>query len=283
MTQDPEKAPETAQPSAITHPTAILEVNRLSINYHGVPALQNVTVPIYHHGITGFIGPSGCGKTSLLRCFNRISDLIPGIQVTGNINLAGCPISHIPEVALRRRVGMVFQRPNPFPKSIYENIALGLRINGYTKAIDAQVEWALQQVGLWHEVKDQLRRSALALSGGQQQRLCIARAIALGSNILLMDEPCSALDPLSTNRINHLLNQMKQHYTIIIVSHDLRQIATVADWVAFFNLDTSSGNGVGRLHEFGAVPDIFVTPKHQATREYVYHQALKPLGLSMVP
>ena len=258
----------------------MFQVNRFSIAYHGLWVLKDVTLPIYRHGITSFIGPSGCGKTSLLRCFNRISDLIPGNTVTGEITLEGDPISRIPDVALRRRVGMVFQRPNPFPKSIYENIALGLRINGYKQAIETQVEWSLKQVGLWDEVKDQLKRNALLLSGGQQQRLCIARAIALGSDILLMDEPCSALDPLSTSRINDLLNQMKQHYTIIVVTHDLRQAATVADWIAFFNLDTTADQVTGRLHEFGAVPDIFIDPKRQATRDYVYHHALKPLGMT---
>lgn len=269
----------SAAPADPPSPETILKVEGVSIAYGGRPALVDVSMDIPARQLTTFIGPSGCGKSSLLNCFNRINDLIRSAQVTGQITLKGQPIHTIPDIALRRQVGMVFQRPNPFSKSIYENIALGLRINGYRGNLDERVEESLRLVGLWDSVKDRLRQNATELSGGQQQLLCIARAIALGSEVLLMDEPCSSLDPISTGSINSLLNELKQHYTIIVVTHDLKQAAVVSDWVAFFHLTPYQGHQVGRLLEYGVVPDIFVKPNHRETWDYVYHQSLS----SMMP
>ena len=257
----------------------ILQVEGVSIAYNGRPALMDVSLDIPARQLTTFIGPSGCGKSSLLNCFNRINDLVPTAHVTGRITFKGQTLHQIPDVVLRRRVGMVFQRPNPFSKSIYENIALGLRINGYRGDMDERIEHSLRLVGLWEDVKDRLRQNATELSGGQQQRLCIARAIALGSEVLLMDEPSASLDPISTGIINSLLNELKQHYTIIVVTHDLKQAAVVSDRVAFFNLVPYQGRQVGRLVEYGIVPEVFVKPTHQSTWDYVYHQSLS----AMVP
>lgn len=252
----------------------ILKVDQVSIAYGHRPALLDVSLDIPAHQLTTFIGPSGCGKSSLLNCFNRIISLMPSAQVEGNIYFKGQPLEEIPNILLRRRIGMVFQRPNPFSKSIYENIALGLRINGYRYEIDERVEQSLRLVGLWDDVKDRLRQNATELSGGQQQRICIARAIALGSEVLLMDEPCAYLDPISASIINSLLNELKQHFTIIVVTHDLKQAAVISDRVAFFHLIPHEGQPVGRLIEYGIVPDIFVKPFHQMTWDYVYHQSL---------
>lgn len=257
-----------------TPPNIVLSVQNVAVKYNRYPALVDVSLEIPERELTTFIGPSGCGKSSLLNCFNRINDLVPGAQVTGEILFKGQPLKQIPEVSLRRQIGMVFQRPNPFSKSIYENIALGLRINGYRGSIDDRVEESLRLVGLWEDVKDRMGQNALELSGGQQQRLCIARAISLGSEVLLMDEPCASLDPISTNTINGLLNSLKAYYTIIVVTHDLKQAATISDRIAFFDLERKGRHPVGRLVEYGPVPDIFVQPKHLATREYMYHQPL---------
>lgn len=269
-----------AQSLAATTPLTepVLRAQNVTIAYNHLPALIDVSLEIPARQLTTFIGPSGCGKSSLLNCFNRINDLVPAAEVQGQIWFQGQPIERIPEVVLRRRVGMVFQRPNPFPKSVYENIALGLRVNGYRGNLDDRVEEALRLVGLWDDVKDRLRQNATQLSGGQQQRLCLARAIALGSEVLLMDEPCASLDPISTGIINDLLNQLKQHYTIIVVTHDLKQAAVISDHVAFFNLVQHQGRPAGRLVEYGVVPDIFVKPTHTATREYVYHQPLSSMA-----
>lgn len=259
-------------------PNAILATERVSICYGHQPALVGVSLQIPPNQLTAFIGPSGCGKSTLLGSFNRINDLIPAAQVQGRITFKGVPITQIPAVELRRRIGIVFQRPNPFPKSIYQNIALGLRINGFRGDVDGQVEQALQQVGLWNDVKDRLGSNALTLSGGQQQRLCIARALALGSEVLLMDEPCASLDPLSTGLINELLNQLKAHYTVVIVTHDLKQAAMVADHVAFFQFVNGPQGQVGELVEFGPVPDIFMQPTQAATWDYIYHHSLSGAG-----
>jgi phosphate transport system ATP-binding protein len=249
----------------------ILEAQNISISYHQCPILEDVSLKIYEHQLTCLIGPSGCGKSSFLRCFNRLNSSIPGAKVTGRITLDGQDIHRMQDVLLRRRVGMVFQRPNPFPKSIYENIALGLRINGYRRDLDEQVERSLRQVSLWDEVKDSLHRNALNLSIGQQQRLCIARAIALGSEVLLLDEPCAALDPISSGRINELLNEMKRHYTLVVVTHDLKQAARTANWVAFFDVESKGDRRIGKLIEYNPVPQIFIHPTKQATGEYIYH------------
>ncbi len=248
----------------------MLRAENVSVFYGKVAAIEGVSLDIYKHQITGFIGASGCGKSTLLRCFNRLNELIPGTRVTGRIHLGDRDLHRLNPVAVRRRIGMVFQRPNPFPKSVYDNIAVGLRVNGYQGDIDERVEKSLRQVGLWHEVKNTLKKNALNLSGGQQQRLCIARAIALSPEAILMDEPCSALDPISSNRIDELLQELKQYYTIVIVTHNLKQAARVTDRIAFFDVETSpTGNLVGNLVECASTLDIFTQPQHQATRDYV--------------
>lgn len=264
----------SASPSSPASSTAIaLSLKNVAIAFDTIPVLRDVTFDVYERQLTCIIGPSGCGKSSLLRSINRLSDLDPRAQVTGDIFLHGQSIMGIPDIIVRRRIGMVFQRPNPFPKSIYQNIALGLRVNGFRGDIDERVERSLKQVALWDEVKDNLRKSALNLSLGQQQRLCIARAIALGSDIVLMDEPCASLDPMSTEKINILLNEMKRHYTVIVVTHNLKQAATIADWVAFFNVGHHNGYRMGYLAEYRPVPDIFVNPWHAETRDYIYHES----------
>ncbi|MEL6223923.1 MAG: phosphate ABC transporter ATP-binding protein [Cyanobacteria bacterium J06626_14] len=255
------------------HQAIALSLQNVAVAFNGIPVLSDITLDVYEHQLTCIIGPSGCGKSTLLRSLNRLNDLNPQANTSGKILLYGQSISAVPNVVIRRRVGMVFQRPNPFPKSIYQNIALGLRINGFKGDIDNRVEHALKQVGLWNEVKDKLRQNALMLSLGQQQRLCIARAIALGSEILLMDEPCASLDPISSERINALLNDMKQSYTLIVVTHNLKQAATIADWVAFFNVGPRDNVRRGYLAEYGRVPDIFVQPQQPETRSYLYYES----------
>ncbi|PLZ66240.1 phosphate ABC transporter ATP-binding protein PstB, partial [Fischerella thermalis] len=213
----------------------ILRTEQLSVFYGNFKAVRDVNLDISRNKITAFIGPSGCGKSTVLRCFNRLNDLIPGARIEGRITFEDKDIAKMDSIALRRRVGMVFQKPNPFPKSIYENIAFGARVNGYRGDMDELVERSLRQAALWNEVKDKLKQSGLSLSGGQQQRLCIARALAIEPEVLLMDEPCSALDPISTLRVEELLQELKQQYTIIIVTHNMQQAARVSDKTAFFN------------------------------------------------
>ncbi|MFB2982036.1 phosphate ABC transporter ATP-binding protein PstB [Microseira sp. BLCC-F43] len=234
-------------------------------------ALRNVDLLIYKNQITAFIGPSGCGKTTLLRCFNRLNDLIPGTRLEGQILFNGGNIYDPQQdaIAIRRRIGMVFQKPNPFPKSIYDNIAFGLRVNDYKGNIDEMVEQSLRQAFLWDEVKDKLKDSGLDLSGGQQQRLCIARAIALQPEIILMDEPCSALDPLSTLQIEDLMRQLKQHCTIAIVTHNMQQASRIADMTAFFNLEMKEGSRTGELVEYDRTCVIFESPTQEVTEQYV--------------
>ena len=255
-------------------PSAILTTENVSVFYGAFQAVKDVSLDILKNRVTAFIGPSGCGKSTLLRCFNRLNDLIPGARVQGKITFGGENLydkefdKKIEDV--RRRIGMVFQRPNPFSKSIYENIAFGARINGYRGEMDDLVERSLRQAALWEEVKDKLKQSGLSLSGGQQQRLCIARAIAVQPDILLMDEPCSALDPISTLRVEELLHTLKEQYTIIIVTHNMQQASRVADLTAFFNAEaTDSGNRFGYLVEYDRTERIFQSPKEKATQEYV--------------
>ncbi|HBE19564.1 MAG TPA: phosphate ABC transporter ATP-binding protein [Cyanobacteria bacterium UBA11149] len=252
----------------------VLTAEKTSIYYGTFLAVKDVFLDIYKNKITAFIGPSGCGKSTLLRCFNRLNDLIPGARVEGRISFHGENLydpkfnKNIEEV--RRRIGMVFQKPNPFPKSIYENIAFGARINGYRGNMDELVERSLQQAALWDEVKDKLKQSGLSLSGGQQQRLCIARALAIQPEVLLMDEPCSALDPISTLKVEELMHQLKEHYTIVIVTHNMQQATRVADMTAFFNAQaTEKGGKQGYLVEFDQTEVIFQNPKAEATRDYV--------------
>jgi len=218
---------------------------------------------IPHRQITAFIGPSGCGKSTLLRCFDRLNDLIPGARVEGKMTFQGQDLyaRGVDPVEMRRRVGMVFQKPNPFPKSIYENIAFGARINGYRGDMDELVETSLRRAVLWDEVKDKLRASGLSLSGGQQQRLCIARAIAIEPEVILMDEPCSALDPISTLRIEDLMQDLKNDYTIVIVTHNMQQASRASDFTAFFNTEaTEEGKRSGYMVEFNHTESIFNSP-----------------------
>ncbi len=245
--------------------TLAIEVEKLDLYYSEKRALKDVSLRIPQKKVTAFIGPSGCGKSTLLRCFNRMNDLIDGCRVEGQIRLDGKNIfdKDVDVAALRRRVGMVFQKPNPFPKSIYENVAYGLRLAGIHKkrTLDETVEWALKGSALWDEVKDRLEDSALGLSGGQQQRLVIARAIAIQPDVILLDEPCSALDPISTLKVEELIHQLKQNYTIVIVTHNMQQAARVSDYTAFMY--------VGDLIEFGNTDELFTKPKQKQTEDYI--------------
>lgn len=250
----------------------VLRTENLSVFYGNFKAVRDVDLNIYRNKITALIGPSGCGKSTVLRCFNRLNDLIPGAHIEGKITFHETDIydRRIDPVELRRRIGMVFQRPNPFPKSIYENIAFGARINGYQGDMDELVERSIRQAALWDEVKDKLKQSGLSLSGGQQQRLCIARALAIEPEVLLMDEPCSALDPISTLRVEELLHELKEKYTIIIVTHNMQQASRVSDMTAFFNAQaTEKGGKMGYLVEYNPTEVIFQSPEQQATQEYV--------------
>ena len=242
-----------------------IEVNDLSLFYGEAQALNQINLRVPQKKVTGFIGPSGCGKSTLLRCFNRMNDLINTVRITGKIKLLGEDIFDpaVNVALLRRRVGMVFQKPNPFPKSIYDNVAYGLRIQGsYSKTVlDEAVEKALKASALWEEVKDRLNESALGLSGGQQQRLVIARAIAIEPEVLLLDEPASALDPISTLKIEELIFELKKDYTIVIVTHNMQQAARVSDYTAFMYL--------GDLVEFGDTKNLFTTPEKKQTEDYI--------------
>jgi phosphate transport system ATP-binding protein len=240
-----------------------VEARNLSVFYDDTEAVKRVTLGIPDRKVVAFIGPSGCGKSTLLRCFNRMNDLIPNARIEGEAlyhgeNLYGPGVD---PVDVRRRIGMVFQKPNPFPKSIYDNIAFGPRINGFHGNLDQLVEKSLQQAALWDEVKDRLDASALALSGGQQQRLCIARALAVEPEVLLMDEPASALDPLATQKIEDLIYQLKQNYTVIIVTHNMQQAARVSDYTAFLYM--------GTLVEYGPTQGVFTNPKEDRTEAYI--------------
>lgn len=251
---------------------AILNAQGVKVYYGSLLALQEVHMEIPDRQIVAFIGPSGCGKSTFLRCFNRMNDLIPGAKVEGRIHYQGKNIydDKVNPVKLRRQVGMVFQRPNPFPKSIYENISFGPRANGYKGNLDELVEQSLRQAALWDEVKDKLKEKGTALSGGQQQRLCIARAIAMKPDILLMDEPCSALDPISTQQIEELCLELKEQYTIIMVTHNMQQASRISDITAFFNTEIDvSGKRRGKLVEFTPTEEIFTAPKTQEAKAYI--------------
>ncbi|HHP7232098.1 MAG TPA: phosphate ABC transporter ATP-binding protein PstB [Xenococcaceae cyanobacterium] len=250
----------------------ILQVEDVTVYYGDFAAVRGVYMDVPKNQVTALIGPSGCGKSTLIRCFNRLNDLIESCRVEGKIiyrdkNLYS---DNIDAVEVRRRIGMVFQKPNPFPKSIYENIAYGARINGYKDNMDDLVEKSLKQAALWGEVKDKLKQSGLSLSGGQQQRLCIARAVALKPDIVLMDEPCSSLDPVSTNKVEDLIHQLKEDYTIVIVTHNMQQATRVADMTAFFNAEAGeSGNRYGYLVEYDTTENIFENPQEESTQKYV--------------
>ena len=251
---------------------AVLRAEQVSVSYSGSTAVKHVYLNIPRNRVVAFIGPSGCGKSTILRCFNRMNDLVAGAKMDGRITFNDVDIydSSVDPVDLRRQVGMVFQKPNPFPKSIYENIAFGARINGYQGDMDELVERSLQQAAIWDEVKDKLKDSGLALSGGQQQRLCIARAIAIQPEVILMDEPCSALDPISTLRVEELIKKLIENYTIVIVTHNMQQASRVSDYTAFFNAKaTETGGKMGYLVEYDRTENIFHNPQQQATQEYV--------------
>jgi phosphate transport system ATP-binding protein len=250
----------------------VLRLDGVTVSYSGAPAVCDVTMDVFRRQVTAFIGPSGCGKTTLLRSLNRMNDLITGATVDGKITYHGHDLygSAVDPVEVRRRIGMVFQRPNPFPKSIFDNVAFGLRLHGMKDRLDERVETALHKAALWDEVKDRLNRSALALSGGQQQRLCIARALAIEPEVVLMDEPASALDPIATQRIEDLVTELKQDYTIVIVTHNMQQAARVADMTAFFSVEVKEGghrNGI--LVEYAPTADLFIRPADERTEAYV--------------
>ncbi|MDF5731603.1 MAG: phosphate ABC transporter ATP-binding protein PstB [Rhizonema sp. PD38] len=250
----------------------VFDIEGVKVFYSGLMALQAVHMKIPEKQIVAFIGPSGCGKSTLLRCFNRMNDLIPGATVEGRLNYRDRNIyaPKVNSVKLRRQVGMVFQRPNPFPKSIYENIAFAPRTNGYKGNLDELVEQSLRRAAIWDEVKDKLKSKGTALSGGQQQRLCIARAIAMKPDVLLMDEPCSALDPISTRQVEELCLELKEQYTIIMVTHNMQQASRTADWTAFFNTETDEqGKRRGRLVEFSPTDTMFTDPTTHEAKEYI--------------
>ena len=250
----------------------VLSASNINVFYRSFHALRGVNIKIPENKVTAFIGPSGCGKSTLLRCFNRMNDLVAGARVTGQVEYHGKNL-YDPDVdptEVRRRIGIVFQKPNPFPKSIYENIAYGPRLSGFKGNMDELVEQTLRQAVLWDEVKDKLKQSGQSLSGGQQQRLCIARTLAVQPEVILMDEPCSALDPISTLRIEELIKELKQKYTIIIVTHNMQQAARVSDHTAFFNAELDEkGVRFGRLVEYDRTERIFNNPKEKETCEYV--------------
>jgi phosphate transport system ATP-binding protein len=251
----------------------VLDARDVSVWYGDDLAIRDITLPIYRNQITAIIGPSGSGKSTLLRCFNRMNELIPGTRVGGEVLFDGQGIyaKGIDPVSVRRRIGMVFQKPNPFPKSIFDNVAFGPRINGIKGNMNEIVEKALHQAALWDEVKDRLKESGLGLSGGQQQRLCIARALAVEPEVILMDEPASALDPIATLKIEELMQELKQRYTIIIVTHNMQQAARVSDMTAFMSIDrTGSGDRrVGVMVEFDRTKQIFTMPGNQETEDYI--------------
>ena len=251
-------------------PEYVIETRNLFIHYGKFAAVSAVNLQIEKQKITAIIGPSGCGKSTLLRAFNRMNDFVPSSYVTGEVLMHGQNLysSDIDPVEVRRRIGMVFQKPNPFPKSIYENIAWGARINGFKGDMDELVEQSLRGAALWEEVKDKLHKSAYELSGGQQQRLCIARTIAIQPDIILMDEPASALDPISTLRIEELMQELKQNYTIIIVTHNMQQAARVSDYTAMMMLD-KEGSRSGTVIEFSETNKMFTNPKDKRTEDYV--------------
>lgn len=251
-------------------PEYAITTNDLSIHYGSYTAVSGVNIKVEKQKITAIIGPSGCGKSTLLRAFNRMNDFVPNCRVTGEIFLQGQNLygKDVDPVEARRKIGMVFQKPNPFPKSIYENIAWGARINGYKGNMDELVEQSLQSAALWGEVKDLLQKSAYELSGGQQQRLCIARAIAIQPEIILMDEPASALDPISTLRIEELMQELKKNYTIIIVTHNMQQAARASDYTAMMML-SEDGKRSGSVIEFDKTNTIFTNPKDKRTEGYV--------------
>jgi phosphate transport system ATP-binding protein len=252
---------------------AVFDLQNVTVSYGGTPAVSDVSMPMYRNAITALIGPSGCGKSTLIRCLNRMNDLIPSASVDGRVMYHGTDIydAEVDPVEVRKRIGMVFQKPNPFPKSIYDNVAFGPRILGMKGDMDEIVESALRGAALWDEVKDRLESNAFGMSGGQQQRLCIARCLAVEPDVILMDEPCSALDPISTGKIEDLMLELKERYSIVIVTHNMQQAARVSDMTAFLivKLDADEKHRQGRLVEYDDTQKIFTNPSDQRTEDYV--------------
>jgi phosphate transport system ATP-binding protein len=282
VTESPEirvEVPHAAEDADGARPTQkrarepIFHLDDVTVSYGNKPAVRNVTFDIARHEITALIGPSGCGKSTLIRCLNRMNDLIPTAKVEGKVVYHGQDLygPEVDAVEVRKRVGMVFQKPNPFPKSIYDNIAFGPRVLGMKDDMDEIVERALQHAAVWDEVKDRLKANAFGMSGGQQQRLCIARCLAVEPDVILMDEPASALDPISTTRIEDLMHELKRDYTIVIVTHNMQQAARVADMTAFFSVevDEATGTRTGVLVEYDRTAKIFTTPADKRTEDYV--------------
>jgi phosphate transport system ATP-binding protein len=250
----------------------VFDIRELTVSYDGRPALKDVSFEVYGNQVTAIIGPSGCGKSTFIRCLNRMNDVVAGARVDGTVLYNGQDLygSSVDPIEVRKRIGMVFQRANPFPKSIYDNTAYGPRVLRMHGDLDERVQRALEQAALWDEVKDRLKRSALSLSGGQQQRLCIARALAVEPDVVLMDEPASALDPIATTRIEDLMHSLKENYTIVIVTHNMQQAARVADMTAFFSVERTDGfDPTGILVEYDLTPKIFTQPADQRTEDYV--------------
>jgi phosphate transport system ATP-binding protein len=251
----------------------IFEIQDVTVSYSGVPAVRDITFPIFEREITALIGPSGCGKSTMIRTLNRMNDLIPGAVVEGTVLYHGEDLygAGIDPVQVRKRIGMVFQKPNPFPKSVYDNIAFGPRVLGIKGNMDDIVERALVRAALWDEVKDRLKANAFGMSGGQQQRLCIARALAIEPDVILMDEPCSALDPISTGRIEDLMIELKENYSIVIVTHNMQQAARVSDRTAFFTVELDEGekHRTGRMVEYDDTEKVFTNPSDKRTEAYV--------------
>jgi phosphate transport system ATP-binding protein len=266
LDREPRSLPEAEQ-------EVVFDVGDLSVYYGDFRAVRNITLPIYRNQITALIGPSGCGKTTFIRCLNRMNDLIEGARVEGTLLYHGVDLydASVDPVEVRRRIGMVFQKPNPFPKSVYDNISFGPKIAGFKGNMDDLVEESLRRAALWDEVKDKLKESGLALSGGQQQRLCIARAIATRPDVILMDEPCSALDPIATQRIEDLMQELLTDYTIVIVTHNMQQAARVSDRTAFFTVEVlgETGQRTGTIVEYDRTETIFTNPSDPRTEDYV--------------
>ncbi len=276
MTTPPEVAeadvPTIHEPKPEAATEVVFEVRDLAVEYSGKPAIQGVTFDIRSRQITALIGPSGCGKSTFLRCLNRMNDLIIEAEVLGTLTYHGTDLygPKVDAVEVRRRIGMVFQKPNPFPKSIFDNVAFGPRLNGRRRGLHETVEEALVRAALWDEVKDKLSDSAFTLSGGQQQRLCIARCLAVQPDVILMDEPCSSLDPIATAKIEDLMEELKREYTIVIVTHNMQQAARASDMTAFITTDVhEDGSRSGRLVEFGNTSEIFTNPTDPRTEGYI--------------
>jgi phosphate transport system ATP-binding protein len=263
--------PTETNGDAPAEPEVVIDCDIKELYYGTFKAVRDARIPVQKKAITAFIGPSGCGKSTVLRCLNRLNDLIRGFRLKGHVHFRGRDIyePNVDPVAVRRYIGMVFQQPNPFATSVFNNVAFGLRLNNFKGDKAARVEESLRRAALWDEVKDKLHKSGLSLSGGQQQRLCIARAVATEPEVLLMDEPCSALDPIATRRIEELMAELKTRYTIAIVTHNLQQAQRVADKTGFLYVDTLEGGRTGYLVEFGASDQIFHAPKEERTKAYI--------------